>query len=70
MVVPDEIRRKLEIAVSFRPEETTDGSGTRVTLVESGFASLPDQIEQQSQAGNDEGWAGELRELKEYLEGQ
>jgi hypothetical protein len=37
-------------------------------LVESGFASLPDQIEQQSQAGNDEGWGHELKELKEYVE--
>jgi uncharacterized protein YndB with AHSA1/START domain len=52
--------------VSFTLEETP--AGTRLTLVESGFASLPDQIEQQSQAGNDEGWAQELGELKEYLE--
>jgi hypothetical protein len=37
-------------------------------LVESGFASLPDQIETQSQKGNDVGRAHELRELKEYLE--
>jgi uncharacterized protein YndB with AHSA1/START domain len=54
--------------VSFTLEETLDGSATHVTLVETGFASLPDQIEQQSQAGNDEGWAQELGELKAYLE--
>ena len=52
--------------VSFTLEEIADG--TRLTLVESGFASLPDQIEQQSQKGNDEGWAHELEELREYLE--
>ena len=54
--------------VSFTLEELEDGASTRVRLVESGFASLPDQIETQSQMGNDEGWAHELQELKEYLE--
>jgi uncharacterized protein YndB with AHSA1/START domain len=54
--------------VSFTLEELGDGASTRVRLVESGFASLPDQIETQSQKGNDEGWAHELQELKEYLE--
>ena len=54
--------------VSFTLEELEDGASTRVGLVESGFASLPDQIETQSQKGNDEGWAHELQELKEYLE--
>jgi uncharacterized protein YndB with AHSA1/START domain len=54
--------------VSFTLEELQDGTSTRVRLVESGFASLPDQIETQSQKGNDEGWAHELKELKEYLE--
>jgi uncharacterized protein YndB with AHSA1/START domain len=54
--------------VSFTLEELGDGTSTRVRLVESGFASLPDQIETQSQEGNDEGWAQELQELKEYLE--
>ena len=42
--------------------------GTTLTLEESGFASLPDQIEQQSYDGNAEGWAAELAELAAYLE--
>jgi uncharacterized protein YndB with AHSA1/START domain len=54
--------------VSFTLEATGDGTATRLMLVEYGFASLPDQIELQSQQGNEEGWAEELRELKEYLE--
>jgi uncharacterized protein YndB with AHSA1/START domain len=54
--------------VSFKLEPIEDGASTRLLLVESGFASLPDQIETQSQSGNDEGWAHELGELKEYLE--
>ena len=52
--------------VSFELEEIE--GGTKLTLVESGFASLPDQIAQQSHDGNDEGWRKELEELKTYLE--
>jgi uncharacterized protein YndB with AHSA1/START domain len=52
--------------VSFDLEETEDG--TTLTLLETGFASLPDQIAQQSQRGNDAGWRDELEELKAYLE--
>jgi uncharacterized protein YndB with AHSA1/START domain len=54
--------------VSFTLEELGAGTSTRLLLVESGFASLPDQHEYQSQSGNDEGWAHELQELKEFLE--
>jgi uncharacterized protein YndB with AHSA1/START domain len=52
--------------VSFTLEEIAEG--TRLTLVEGGFASLPEQIAQQSQEGNDAGWRDELQELKAYLE--
>jgi uncharacterized protein YndB with AHSA1/START domain len=52
--------------VSFTLEEMA--GGTRLTLVESGFSSLPDQIAQQSREGNDAGWRDELEELKTYLE--
>ena len=44
-------------------------NGTEVTLTESGFASLPDEIGRRSYEGNLEGWAGELDELVEYLAG-
>jgi uncharacterized protein YndB with AHSA1/START domain len=52
--------------VTFELEEMP--RGTRLTLVGSGFASLPDQIRQQSRDGNDAGWAEELEELRTYLE--
>jgi uncharacterized protein YndB with AHSA1/START domain len=52
--------------VSFSLDETP--GGTRLTLVESGFASLPDGIAQRSYDGNDAGWAQELEELRAYLE--
>jgi uncharacterized protein YndB with AHSA1/START domain len=42
--------------------------GTRVTLTESGFASLPDEIHLQSYEGNLHGWAEELEELRALLE--
>jgi uncharacterized protein YndB with AHSA1/START domain len=53
--------------VSFILEEI-DGSTTRLTLVETGFASLPDQTARRSREENDEGWRKELEELKTYLE--
>lgn len=52
--------------VSFELDEIENG--TRLTLVESGFASLPDQIAERSRGENDEGWREELEELKTYLE--
>ncbi len=42
--------------------------GTELTLTETGFAGLPDQI-YQSYEGNDAGWASELEELRSYVEG-
>jgi uncharacterized protein YndB with AHSA1/START domain len=46
------------------------GTGTVLTVVESGFAALHVSEEERAQAvqGNDEGWASELAELKEYAE--
>ena len=52
--------------VSFELEEID--AGTKLTLVESGFTSLPDQIAERSRGENDEGWREELEELKTYLE--
>lgn len=43
------------------------GSGTRLTVVESGFAQLPGDDHQKAFGGNTEGWARELGELAEYL---
>ena len=43
------------------------GAGTRLTVVESGFAQLPDDAHRKAYDGNTEGWAAELGELVEYL---
>lgn len=52
--------------VTFTLEEVAEG--TRLTLVESGFASLPDGFQTQSHQDNQGGWQSELPKLRVYLE--
>ncbi|MEU4316344.1 SRPBCC domain-containing protein [Nocardia sp. NPDC024068] len=42
-------------------------AGTRLTMVESGFAQLPDHLAE-AYEGNVRGWATELAELAEYFD--
>jgi uncharacterized protein YndB with AHSA1/START domain len=49
--------------VEFTLAQTDDGAGTRLTVVERGFAQLPAH----HRDDNAEGWAHELGELVEYL---
>ena len=44
------------------------GAGTRLTVIESGFAQLPEDIYRKAFDGNTEGWAKELGELAGYLD--
>jgi uncharacterized protein YndB with AHSA1/START domain len=43
-------------------------AGTRLTVVESGFAQLPEDAYRTAFDGNTAGWASELGELVEYLD--
>jgi uncharacterized protein YndB with AHSA1/START domain len=43
-------------------------AGTRLTVVETGFAQLPDDAHREVYAGHAEGWASELGELVGYLD--
>ena len=43
------------------------GAGTRLTVVESGFAQLPDDAHRTAYDGNTNGWASELGDLIAYL---
>jgi len=52
--------------VTFTLTPTT--VGTHLELVETGFASLPKAIRENSHRENTEGWKTELGELVEYLE--
>ena len=45
-----------------------NGPGTRLTVVESGFAQLPEGAYRRAYEGNVTGWALELGELIEYLD--
>jgi uncharacterized protein YndB with AHSA1/START domain len=44
------------------------GAGTRLTVVESGFAQLSEGAYREAYGGNTEGWTKELAELVEYLD--
>ncbi len=46
------------------------GAGTTLTMVESGFAQLPDaEAHRAAYSGNTKGWTNELGELVAYLDG-
>jgi uncharacterized protein YndB with AHSA1/START domain len=45
------------------------GAGTRLTVVETGFAQLPPEDYGKEYDGHTEGWARELGELAGYLDG-
>ncbi len=44
------------------------GLGTRLTVVETGFAQLPDGVYGKAYDGHIEGWGSELGELASYLD--
>jgi uncharacterized protein YndB with AHSA1/START domain len=52
--------------VEFMLEPT--GAGTRLTVVESGFAQLPEDSHRTAYDGNTRGWASKLGELADYLD--
>ncbi|MER5268685.1 SRPBCC domain-containing protein [Actinosynnema sp. NPDC002837] len=52
--------------VEFTLEEV--GAGTRLKVVESGFAQLPDDGHGKGHDAHSEGWTSELGELVDYLE--
>ncbi|TLF76568.1 SRPBCC domain-containing protein [Nocardia cyriacigeorgica] len=52
--------------VEFTLEPTSEG--TRLTVVETGFAQLADDEHKAAHNGNVEGWASELGELVTYLD--
>jgi uncharacterized protein YndB with AHSA1/START domain len=60
---PDDPRRTY---VEFTLEPLAEG--TRLTVAESGFAQLPDDLHSGAYGGNAEGWRSELSELVEYLD--
>ena len=62
--LPDDDPRRTYVEFTLEP----DGEGTRLTVVESGFAQLPEDAHRTAFDGNTEGWRSELAELVAYLD--
>jgi len=62
--LPEEDPRRTYVEFTLEPA----GAGTRLTVVESGFAQLPDDVHGKAYDGNARGWASELGELADYLD--
>ncbi|MGY4768027.1 SRPBCC domain-containing protein [Kribbella sp. CWNU-51] len=61
--LPAEDPRRTYVEFTLEPVDI----GTRLTVVESGFAQLPDEDYRKAFSSNTEGWASELGELVDYL---
>ncbi len=61
--LPEGDPRRTYVEFTLEPTDT----GTRLTVVESGFAQLPEDAHRKAYDGNTEGWASELGELVDYL---
>jgi uncharacterized protein YndB with AHSA1/START domain len=62
--LPEDDPRRTYVEFTLEPV----GTGTRLTVVESGFAQLPVEIYRTAHDGNTKGWASELGELVDYLD--
>jgi len=62
--LPDDDPRRTYVEFTLEPT----AAGTRLTVVESGFAQLPDDAHRTAYDGNARGWASELGELVDYLD--
>jgi uncharacterized protein YndB with AHSA1/START domain len=62
--LPDDDPRRTYVEFTLEAR----GEGTRLTVVESGFAQMPDELHRKAYDGNTDGWASELGELVDYLD--
>ena len=62
--LPDDDPRRTYVEFTLEPI----GAGTRLTVVETGFAQLSDDAHKDAHGGNTEGWKSELGELVTYLD--
>jgi uncharacterized protein YndB with AHSA1/START domain len=62
--LPEDDPRRTYVEFTLEPA----GAGTRLTVVESGFAQLPEDAHRKAYDGNARGWASELAELVAYLD--
>ena len=62
--MPSDDPRRTYVEFTLEP----DGAGTRLTVVETGFAQLPDDAYRKAFDGHSQGWASELGELADHLD--
>ena len=62
--LPEDDPRRTYVEFTLEPA----GAGTRLTVVESGFAQLPEDAYRKAYDGNTRGWRSELGELVDYLD--
>lgn len=62
--LPDDDPRRTYVEFTLEPV----GAGTRLTVVETGFAQLSDDAFKTAYDGNAQGWVNELGELVAYLD--
>jgi uncharacterized protein YndB with AHSA1/START domain len=62
--LPEDDPRRTYVEFTLEPVDV----GTRLTVVESGFAQLSDDAYKTAYHGNISGWASELGELVDYLD--
>jgi uncharacterized protein YndB with AHSA1/START domain len=62
--LPEDDPRRTYVEFTLEPS----GTGTRLTVVETGFAQLPEDTYRQAFDGHTEGWRRELGELAAYLD--
>ena len=62
--LPDDDPRRTYVEFTLEPA----GAGTRLRVVETGFAQLPEDAYRKAYDANTQGWTSELDELAEYLD--
>ena len=66
MGLPAEDPRRTYVEFTLEPS----GAGTTLTVVESGFAQVPEDLHAKAFGGNTDGWKHELGELAACLDGR
>ena len=62
--LPEDDPRRTYVEFTLEPA----GAGTRLTVVETGFAQLPDDAHRKAYDAHTQGWASELGDLAGYLD--
>jgi len=62
--LPEDDPRRTYVEFTLEPV----GAGTRLTVVETGFAQLPEDAHRKEYEAHSQGWTSELGELVDYLD--